>query len=402
MTLYIRWQGIAVALLLSSAQLLTSAPAQAEPHEPLAVFDVARKGRPLLVPVVIAGQSYPFLVDTGSEVTVFDLSLKPHLEPIDKSVRAVTTGGQRKVCLFVPPKFTLGTLAVTVPDRVACTDLTQVKQVTGQPIVGILGMDVLQHLILQIDFDRGRLNVLREAPESRGRSLDISFFHYRLPVVSVTLPDGESESFIIDSGLGISGTLKKATFDRLEADGSVSRKSTSLVATIAGAQETSSGFVSGIKLAGHEHERARVTRTSHSMIGLGMLSHYVVTLDFPGRRMHVRRGLRFGVPDQQDLSGLHLLFIDGRIVVDSVDTGSEAERQGLRAGDEIVIADNVPGSAEWLFMIRERLSKPSPKLVVVYRRDGRIETTSLRLTSPADSAERPPRVVTEPPLSTTR
>lgn len=368
----------------------------ARPNEPLAVFDVARKGRPLLVPVVIAGEPYSFLVDTGSEVTVFDVSLKPHLESIDKSVQAVTAGGQREVSLFVPPEFTLGKLAVTVPKRVACTDLAQVRQVTGHPIVGILGMDVLQFLVLQIDFDRGRLNVLRTAPESRGRSLDISFFHVRLPVVNVTLPDGESESFIIDSGLGISGTLKKATFDRLEADRLVSRKSTSLVATIAGLQETSSAFVSGIELASHVHTHSRVNRTSHSMIGLGMLSRHVVTLDFPGRRMHLRRGLRFGVPDQQDLSGLHLLFMDGQIVIDSVDAGSEAERQGLTAGDQIITVDNVPGSGEWLFTIRERLSKTSQELVVVYRRGGRIETAALRLTSdvPADTVP-PSRIATE-------
>ena len=383
------------ASLLPSDRELSNDTAP-ESRGPLAAFDVARKGRPLLIPVIIAGKSYSFLIDTGSEVTVFDHSLKSHLEPIDKSVQAVTTGGQRKVSLFVPPEFTLGTLAVTVPDRVACTDLAQVKQVTGQSIAGILGMDVLQHLILQIDFDRGRLNVLSEVPESSGRSLDISFFHHRLPVVSVTLPDGESESFIIDSGLGISGTLKEATFDRLEAERLVSWKSTSFVATLAGSQETSSGFVSGLKLAGYEHTHARINRTSYSMIGLGMLSRHVVTLDFRGRRMHLRRGLRFGVPDQQDLSGLHLLFRDGQIVVDSVDAGSEAERQGLRAGDQILIADNVPGSGEWLFTIRERLSKPSQELVVVYRRDGRIETAALRLTSdvPADTVPAP-RIATE-------
>jgi len=367
-----------------------------ESREPLAAFDVARKGRPLLVPVVIAGKSYSFLIDTGSEVTVFDHSLKSHLEPIDKSVQAVTAGGQRKVNLFVPPEFTFGALAVTVPDRVACTDLAQVKQVTGLSVAGILGMDVLQHLILQIDFDRGRLNVLSEVPELPGRSLEISFFHHRLPVVSVTLPDGESESFIIDSGLGISGTLKEATFDRLEAERLMSRKSTSFVATLAGSQETSSGFVSGIKLAGYEHTPARVNRTSYSMIGLGMLSRHVVTLDFPGRRMHLRRGLRFGVPDQQDLSGLHLLFRDGQIVVDSVDAGSQAERQGLRAGDQILTADNVPGSAEWLFTIRERLSKPSHEVVVVYRRDGRIETATLQLVGDAETNKvSAPRIATE-------
>ena len=154
--------------------------------------------------------------------------------------------------------------------------------------------------------------------------------------------------------------------------------------------------MSGIKLAGYEHTPARINRTSYSMIGLGMLSRHVVTLDFPGRRMHLRRGLRFGVPDQQDLSGLHLLFRDGQIVVDSVDAGSQAERQGLRAGDQILTADNVPGSAEWLFTIRERLSKPSHEVVVVYRRDGRIETATLQLVGDAETNKvSAPRIATE-------
>jgi len=109
------------------------------------------------------------------------------------------------------------------------------------------------------------------------------------------------------------------------------------------------------------------------MLGLGILSQYAVTLDFPRRKMYLRRGLRFGAPDRRDLSGLHLLLVNRQVVIDSVDVDSEAERRGLKA------ADNVPGTAEWLFTIRERLSQPSPDLVIVCQREGRIEITALEL-----------------------
>src|SRR5436305_12453102 len=48
-------------------------------------FTVAKDGRGLLIPIAIDEQQYEFLLDTGSNVTIFDNSLKESLktEPID-------------------------------------------------------------------------------------------------------------------------------------------------------------------------------------------------------------------------------------------------------------------------------------------------------------------------------
>lgn len=369
----------------SADESTDSVPSLAAPDSN-AEFDVARKGRPLLLPVTIAEVEYSFLLDTGAEVTVFDQSLKSHLRFLKRSARAVTADGEQSVALAVPPQFSLRSLPVPVPDQVACVDLSKIREATGQPIVGVLGMDVLQHFVIDIDFDLGQVRVSRESPKTRLAGLPLSVIHHRLPTVEIRLPDGTSEAFIIDTGLGANGMLSEVAFDRLDGKEFVEKQSTSLMTTVSGASRQRTGLIAGVKLAEFEHDSLAFDRGAHNMLGLGLLSRYAVTFDFPAQRLILRRGLRFGVTDQRDLSGLHLLYVENRMVIASVDQGSASDRAGLRSGDVIVAVDNVPGSAEWLFPIRERLSRPSSKLVVVYRRDDRIETTALRL-APEEIAE---------------
>ena len=85
------------------------------PDDELEGFAISREVEPIVIPVTIAGKSYPFLVDTGSTYTVFDTSLAPLLgEEIER--RSVLTPAGLSEFQVAKPK------AASVGRFPACTD----------------------------------------------------------------------------------------------------------------------------------------------------------------------------------------------------------------------------------------------------------------------------------------
>jgi S1-C subfamily serine protease len=103
--------------------------------------------------------------------------------------------------------------------------------------------------------------------------------------------------------------------------------------------------------------KGAVVRTGDTdLLGLGFWSRHIVTFDFPNRVIYLRQGARFKEPDRYDLSGLHLLRINGATVVHSVDDGSPAANAGIRAKDVIVKINHQTTAKQRLFAIRRLLS----------------------------------------------
>lgn len=111
-----------------------------------------------------------------------------------------------------------------------------------------------------------------------------------------------------------------------------------------------------------------------NMIGLGFLSRFLVTVDFPKGVMYLKKGRRFNEPDYWDRTGLHLIRTGGKTVIHSVDKESPAATSGLRPGDAV---DRIAGTAadkNSLFQLRRILSTADKQVrVTVQRGDQRIE-----------------------------
>jgi len=74
-----------------------------------------------------------------------------------------------------------------------------------------------------------------------------------------------------------------------------------------------------------------------TLIGLGMLDRYDVTLDYPGKRMLLRERSHPATPKAHP--GYAISMIDGTARVVQLYAGSPAEQAGLRLGDEVAAID---------------------------------------------------------------
>ena len=128
---------------------------------PLLEATIARHGRPILIPVQLSEQEEVlFILDTGAAVTVFDASLKPKAAQFIDKGRFETSAGTLELDVYPCPEAMIGALDLTIVPMVAFSDLASIRAAVGHDIMGILGVDFLQHYAVELDFDLGTLRLV--------------------------------------------------------------------------------------------------------------------------------------------------------------------------------------------------------------------------------------------------
>lgn len=338
------------------------------PHD--VSFRVATGGDALLVPVQIMQKNYLFVVDTGCAVTCVDRSLKPFLgEPLGVA-RAETANGQSRFEVFSPPEATIHGKPITGVSQVCCIDFSQFRAISGYDLYGFIGMDFLTRHVLRIDFDRGILSLLTEVPADSGTPVPLILpASAKTPMIQANIVGIGEYSFEVDTGMvGVSsiGVDNKA-FERLLSNREA--------IPMSGGRSTSFGKTStyrnarlhGLALGDFLHHDVLVSGMNGNRVGLGYLSRYIVTFDFPRRMIYLKPGLSFNEPFRSDLSGLHILRPNGKTVVHSIDKSSVGEAAGLHAEDVIEQIGGRAAASLTMFQIRKMLCTPGSYSVTVKR-----------------------------------
>jgi hypothetical protein len=340
-------------------------------------FAVLGDGDGLLLPVRVKGRQYQFLLDTGCSVTAYDLAIP--LGEAQDTMTADSPTGRIQVQLFDAPDASLGRMTLRGSPVVPGIDLRKVREVSGQPVYGVVGMDFLRNHVVRIDPVRGEVLFLKSA--TRIPAAAPLVFRRGLPFVSARVAGSDVEAFLVDTGIvgqdsgSLSRRLLKALLDRRQAN-LVGR---SLVEGLAGTQAARLAELDSLSLGGLRSERPIFGEAEDNALGLGYWSRFVVTSDFPAGRVYLERGKAFGRPDRHDLSGLHLVRREGKTRVHAVDKDSPAATSGIQAGDTLVTIAGEPADRLRLFELRRQLSVPVKTLSIRLERRGVERQASLVL-----------------------
>lgn len=169
---------LSCSLLLCRGALADSVPAQLPPDVP--INKEAGRGGFLVVTVRLeSGEDLPFVVDTGSPITLLDKSFEPKL---GKSLETMTfsspAGGTHDSGIHPAPKLYLGGTPLVTGAYIATYPLTRISKHSNQPIMGILGLDCLRHYCVQLDFPAAKLRFLsadQVHPAELGRAFPLSY-----------------------------------------------------------------------------------------------------------------------------------------------------------------------------------------------------------------------------------
>jgi len=250
------------------------------------------------------------------------------------------------------------------------------REGTGVDVAGIIGMDFLWQRILRLDFDRGEVACLRGIPKGSGEPLPLDRLP-RGPAVTLEISGLGRLPFTIDTGCTGQGTIEAGHFATMVDGAHAAHVTTARVASAGGVSSRRGALAAGVALGDFRHCDVLFYEGESNLLGLEYLSRYVVTFDFPGKRMYLRPSARHNNPSHWDLSGANLSRKDGCTVVSFVLPGSAAERAGLAVGDLIEMIDSRRTSGRTLWDICRPLREPGTHTLCVERGNHTIDLTLL-------------------------
>jgi hypothetical protein len=238
-----------------------------------------------------SGEELPFLLDTGAPWTLFDKSHEPKL---GKRVATGTNwnfGTALEAGIYAAPKLYLGnTVLMMTGSNIGTEDCKKISATAGRPIMGILGMDVLEHYCIQLDFAARRMRFLDDEQASKkgwGKPFALTNLGNGCFSISENLTGAKGPASMIDTGALYGGWLMPDLYQqwtnqaKLPADGEV---------------RSPYGVLAGERYPDIYLDRLDEksllkdeTNISWNGIGLRFLSRHLVTLDFPKRTLYLKR-----------------------------------------------------------------------------------------------------------------
>lgn len=262
------------------------------------------------------GTKVLFVADTGAAATMFDKSLESEL---GRSIDTGTVwhyGVTNKVGVYPAPTLYAGNTPLkTAGAAVACFDFTNLLNFavpSGPAFKGVLGMDVLGHYCIQLDFDRGKVRFLdaRADKSDWGTPFPLLEVGDGCFAIGANLaglhdsvnPTNAGYASLIDTGCSDDGWLRPYLY-RVWTNQAVPPPP--------GEARSPDGILGAetypeIDLSELE-QKAADSDDSHMRfngIGLHFLSRHLVTLDFPERTMYLKRTSKWGLRDAATMKEL--------------------------------------------------------------------------------------------------
>lgn len=328
-------------------------------------FPMSASDGVLMLPVNISEKRYQFILDTGTTYTALDLPLRSLLgSPVTKG-RAKLPIGECELDIYRGPVARIGSIALPSDELSVCCDLDWCRQVSGHCFQGILGNHCLRRLIVRLDFDRNRLDILDRSvarAATWGTSIPFVYDEYGFVRILATVA-GARVPFIVDTGSDQTVALAQTTFTNALKAQEIRLTGSMKVGILTGGKQISKGRLSSLTLGPFQHRDLIVSSQDDNYLGLEYFRRYQVVIDFPGESIYLARGKAFDDRDVDDMSGLHILRKQGSIEVDSVDEGSAGDMAGIQPRDRLLIVQDLDASKLQLMQVRRLFRSGNGKAI---------------------------------------
>jgi hypothetical protein len=316
-----------------------------------------------------------FLLDSGANACIIDTERARELKiPFGKQVQGKGAGkGTYDVWMIDKDKISFALPGLVLrADLVASFDLSNNLAVLGHPVDGIIGYDLMEQYVTEIDYDAQLLRLFEPKTYSyrgTGDALRL-IFKNRVPLVvaNIEVPGqrAEDRTLLVDSG---------------SQDG----VDDSLIARSAQVREVLSGVGNGKEFRGVRGRVARFSLGKYAfkdfagggsgvpLIGGEVLRRFTVVFDFGRQRMYLEPNRCFVEPIAEDRSGLVLRWVPKQsgMLVHDVAKDSPAAKAGLHREDLVTAIDGCPATAFRLDRVQRLLQQDHKSLSLTIRREGR-------------------------------
>lgn len=309
-------------------------------------------GTRIFIPATINGLDVKVMLDSGASSTVVDRAFaeKAGLKP-EGAMTGEGTGGSAAVAMLNGVTLKLGTLTLTGQTMVA-TDLSAVQQRLGHPLPVILGNEIFQDAVVDIDFEHHRICFRNPALFHAPAEAHAVPAHMEDQIHIITASvEGRPASLEFDLGNNSPLLLYPRFWDKPEFLAG-RPTSTTLTGGFGGSHTQQIAMVRSVVLGGSgfsaipatfqdgQSASARAGRLDGN-IGMPLLSRFHLIVDFPHNRVLFAPPVDTETPFLINRTGLTLQPVPAGVKVLYVAPQSPASKAGMEPEDVIVAVDGV-------------------------------------------------------------
>lgn len=333
-----------------------------------------------------------FLLDTGAGATILAQSTAEAMGlKVRGKSRATGAGpGVVDTTILRDVDIHFGGISVEL-DRVAALPLTPLSLIEGRAIEGVIGFNVIEQYVIEIDYAR---RVLRfRDPASFVSPADAVVvpigFSRNHPVVdaSMTLPNGTvlPLRMMVDTGARSAIVINRpfaeahGVYDavRPAIEGSfgagVGGFTTQRIGRVQRFTLGGFAFESPLVSVSRDRQGAGADTQVDGLVGGELLRRFTLTIDYSRRRLLLQPNGDLPEPFEFDMGGVFLKSADtsfNRTVVRQLLPDSPATEAGMQVGDEIVSIDGRLASEMTIDTIRHLLRQPGRRYELRLMRSG--------------------------------
>lgn len=237
------------------------------------------------------GKNFPMVLDTGCPTTCLDNSFEPELGQRITTNTLWDFGVKSEISVFLAPKFYLKNTALAkIGPYVVTHNCNQISSAVGHPVMGILGMDVLQNYCIQLDFAAHKIRFLDYDRANKGRwGAPLALFGVGDGCVAINgnLTGAGAPGSLIDTGYNQDGWLVPDLFEQWTNQAAQLHKGE--VHSPDGA--LGAQFYPALNLRGVDPKLffGGDAHIKLNGIGLRFLARHLVTFDFPEQTLYLKR-----------------------------------------------------------------------------------------------------------------
>lgn len=344
----------------------------------------------ILIPVQTQDKAPAFLMfDTGSDCSMLsdrfaaEMGLKANTYiPVSGIGASVELGAISDKTDFAIPGVTFHNARWTI------TPHFDFDIYVGRPVVGILGMDLIENLVVTINFSDHTVEFTQgdafKAPDATFTCLPLTMREHGLrPMVQATFINNQAEAtgpFLIDSG-----DVGCASLTKFFQDTNPAFKPRPLASSgasgLGGIMRYFTTVCSALVLGEHtlphpivdlERDTQGIQASGSGTIGNIIWRRFDLILDFPHQKMYLRKNSHFSDPYHEGSAGMHVVALGTdykTLTVREVLPDTPAFRAGFQTDDVVVKLDELGSAPLTIDKVYFLLHQPGTYHFTVKRRD---------------------------------
>lgn len=368
-----------------------------------------RESNLIIVPIKINGEGpYNFILDTGSESgMVFDKWVIGENNLVNaRTVPVYAANGNKVTDLWVANNLSInfpGVSGVQQSMLVLQENFIDIENVIGVPAHGILGSEIFNRFVVEVDYDKKLLKLYNPADFKvpKGfRKVPITLENFR-PFIKATIKQPNQKSadvkLLIDTGASSALFLDVNKHDNLQlpkktVDHTLGRALVGIIeGKIGRVKRFNMGPFKFKKVTTSFPENWLVSKKSnksqadprHGTVGSEILSRFRVIFDYHEKVIYLKKATGYSESFKFNSAGLNVLAVGEELnsyFVTDIIKDSPAVKAGLKKGDEIIAIDGKPAFFYTLTDVNAIFRGPRGRvLVLIIRRDGQLTRKELRL-----------------------